>query len=434
MEKLYAGFAAVDISGQAPIRYYGGISEGVHDPLRAHCTAISDGKETVLLISFDLKKMIDEVGETTWGIIEKEFGIPSKNVILSCTHCHSAPDAGAKSFGNLPWLKQYYEKIPIVVRAALMDQVEVTGAFAGKDEMEKGVTFVRRYLLPDGTYKMNAGRKDNVVCHESDADPEMRTLRLTRKGKKDLVLVNFQTHYGGATVMYPQLFSADFVTPFREAVEKERPDCICVYYSGAGGNINFISPIEGERKYPDFLKAIPAFAAACRRALAAEKPIALGPIASRDVVVDAIVRHDPPERLAQAKEVQKAGYDSDEGKELIRKYGFGNKYDASFTIIRASLPETFPVYLNAITFGDVAFVGAPYEMFDTSGKEIRDGSACSTTFVCSISGNHHGYVPSYEAYGHGAYETYACRFVRGEAERFVGEFVRMIGECREETK
>ncbi len=431
MIKIQAGHATVDISSPSPIHYYGGVCQGVHDPLLIHCTAISDGNETALLMSLDLKKMLEPVGEKSFKIIEETFGIPESHVILSCTHTHSAPDAGSAAEGNEAWLKQYYEKLPMVVRAALADLDEVTEAYAGKSEMEKGVTFVRRYLLPDGTYKMNAGKKDNVVAHEWDADPEMRTVRLVRKNKKDLLLVNFQTHYGGATGMYPQLFSADFPAPFRTEVEKKL-NCIFVYYSGAGGNLNFQSAIPGEKKYPDFLAAIPAFTAACLRAVNAEEKIGLGPVKGKLSVVNANVRHDSEERIAQAYEVQKAGYGSPEGEEIMKKYGFGNKYDASFTIVRSRMPETLPVPLTAITFGDVAFCGAPYEMFDQSGIEIREGSPCKTTFVCTINGGHHGYMPSDLAYSHGAYETFACRYVRGTAEQFVSEIVRLITECKKE--
>jgi len=430
MSKFFAGYADIDVSGEAPISYYMGLSTGVHDPIQIHCTAVSDGRETALLMSLDLKKMLNPVAERSLAIIEQEFHIPPSHVILSCTHTHTAPDAGAGGEGNAAWLEQYYEKLPQVVRAALEDLDPVKGAFAGVSEMEPGVTFVRRYLLPDGSYKTNAGRKDNVICHESQADPEMRTIRLERESKKPILLVNFQTHYGGATGMYPGLFSADFIAPFREAMQKEA-DCHFVYYSGGGGNINFNSPIPGEKKYPDFLSAIPAFASAAKRAIAAEKPISLGKIRARRRLVSAKVRHDSPERLAEALEVQKAGYNSEEGNALLAKYGFGNKFDAYFTIVRSRMPEEIDVPVNAIVFGDVAFCGAPYEMFDTSAKEIRDGSPVHSTFVCSLSGGAHCYMPSRVAYSHGAYETYNCSYVMGTAEKLVENFLDMIRQCRE---
>jgi len=70
-------------------------------------------------------------------------------------------------------------------------------------------------------------------------------------------------------------------------------------------------------------------------------------------------------------------------------------------------------------------------MFDTSAKEIRDGSPVHSTFVCSLSGGAHCYMPSRVAYSHGAYETYNCSYVMGTAEKLVENFLDMIRQCRE---
>ncbi len=428
--KFSAGYADVDISGQHPIVYYGGVSKGERDPIRINCVAVSDGKETALLISLDLKKMLEHVAEKSWALIEKEFSIPASHVILSCTHTHAAPDAGAPGQGNDEWVEQYLEKLPKVIAASLADMDEVTDAFAGTSAMERGVTFVRRYLRPDGTYKMNPSKYDEVLAHESDADPEMRTVRLVRKNKKPLVLVNFQTHYNGAPGMFPGLFSSDFVGTLRDGVE-EKLDCHCIYYSGGSGNVNQITSLPGELKYRNFIEATPAFVSAVFRSLKVEERIALGPVKADRSLTEAVVRRDSEERVKQALEIQKAGYDSEEGKALLAKYGFEHKFEVYFTVVRSRLPDTVQVPLNAITFGDVAFCGAPYEMFDTSAKQVRTASSCNTTFVCSLSGGAHCYMPSAVAYTHGAYETWNCRYVLGTAEILVREMIRLIGACKE---
>ena len=83
-------------------------------------------------------------------------------------------------------------------------------------------------------------------------------------------MLNHQTHYGGATSLYPDQISADFITDLREAVEKDL-DCLFAYQYGASGNLNFISNIEGERKYATYLLAIPALTEDVKEAVTAEK-------------------------------------------------------------------------------------------------------------------------------------------------------------------
>ena len=84
----------------------------------------------------------------------------------------------------------------------------------------------------------------------------------------------------------------------------------------------------------------------------------------------------------------------------------------------------------AITFGDIGFVSAPYEMFDTNGVQVREGSPFKMTFVCSYSNGGFGYVPSSIAFPHGAYEVFISRFCETTGDDFADEMVRLLNECK----
>lgn len=243
-------------------------------------------------------------------------------------------------------------------------------------------------------------------------------------------MVNFQTHYGGATNTYKEQLSADFVHPFRQKAEKEW-DCEFAYYSGAGGNINFNTALPGERYYETWLDAIDGFMETTEACLKAEEKVELGKVQTQRSLVAAKVRHDSEERVAQAKEVRDAGYeDTAEGLSLMAKYGFDGYYDASFTVVRSELGESLDVPLNAVSFGDLAWTAYPYEMFHENGKEVRDASPFKTTFICTLSGGAFGYIPSQLGYSHGGYETYNCRFVGGTGEQLAQESIRLLNECK----
>ena len=422
------GYAMGDITS-FPISMYNATAESVHDPLNLTCVALSDGEGNVALImTADLKGMNRNVFERCTSIIKKEFNIPAENVMISATHTHSAPTVSSGTDSNMTrFVSKLYKQLPIIVKEALLDLDELETCYTGKGTA-KSIAFVRRYLQPDGSY-ITHGNKSSIK-HETEADPELRTIRFDRKNKKDVLMVNFQTHYGGATSLYPAQVSADFIAPFRDAAQKEL-DCLFAYYSGAGGNINFNSPIAGEKIYPTFPETIPAFMDATNMALDAEKEAKVGTIRSAFKWHTQAIRKDSPERVKQAQEVANAGRDTAAGKALIAKYGFLNKYEPGSIVSRnTSYGESQDVPLSAIAFGDIAFTAFPYEMFDTNGKECRDASPYDTTFVLSLAGGGYGYIPSAFAYPHGGYEVSICRFNQGCGEAFVATMLDLLNQCK----
>ena len=432
------GYASVDISGDPAtghMVYYGGTAEGVHDPLMLTCIALCDGENVALIMTADLKKMYGEnwvgasnVAGRSLELVEKNFGIPADSVIISCTHSHSAPDAGEDVAGNVRWQQQYYKQLTKVVDKALRDLDEVEGAYTGKANVAEGSTFVRRYHLADGTFT-SPGAAANAVAHESDADPELRTIRFDRKNKKDVLLVNFQTHYGGADHRYPSQFSADFVDPFRDQAADEF-DSLVAYYSGAGANIGFSTAIEGERKFNSYEEVVKSsFIPATKEAVNKEEKIDMGKVIGNRSIYTGTCMQRSPERVEQVREAGRAGgASSAEGASLMKKYGIESDLEIQHTLRHASLPETLPVPFTAISFGDVAFCTTPYEMFDTNGKQVRDASPFQNTFVCTLAGGALGYVPSALGFENGSYETFNCAFRPGSGEEFANELIRMLNE------
>ena len=84
--------------------------------------------------------------------------------------------------------------------------------------------------------------------------------------------------------------------------------------------------------------------------------------------------------------------------------------------------------------GDIAFAMAPYEMFDTSGQEIKEGSPFEMTFVSTCSNASEGYLPTEEGFeADDSYEVGATRVVKGSAERMVEIYVDLLGQIYDLT-
>ncbi|MBE6712168.1 MAG: hypothetical protein E7580_01465 [Ruminococcaceae bacterium] len=382
------GYSRVDITPAVPIHTYdGAIAHKIHDPIQMTCVAMCDGANVFLLYTLDLRGIPTSFAKYSAEKLEKEFGIPSSNVFLNCSHTHTSPDTTEEP-DVLKWRQLFLQQLPVAAEEALRDLTPAK-AYGGTSHTE-GITFVRRYLLADGTYKCNPGSGSNVVAHESEADTEMRVVRFRREGKKDVLMVNYQTHYGSVGSLYPDSVSADFVHWLREDVEKEM-DCHFAYVQGAAGNLNFQSVIPGERKYPTFVDAIPALVEDIQNAVAAESELATGTIHG-----------------------DMSDYE-------------GKSWDYETNTITGSRD----IYLRAVGFGDLGFVGAPYEMFDITGQQIRAASPYKMTFISAYTGGRNGYVPHAEGYEHGAYEAqWGCMVAPGSGEEFAAELLRLLGECK----
>ena len=420
------------------LSYNGDYAKSAHDPLQITCVALCDGEKVALICTVDMRNigvsLIEKTKEMLTKNLAKKYGIeiPYENIFINSSHSHSAVDCNYDDPSVITWKSQvYYKQLPLLSEEAVRDLTPAE-AYSGKSHTE-GITFVRRYFREDGSFTgihMRDKTTSSIVRHETEADSEMRVLRFDREGdKKDVVMVNYQTHYGSASGLYPDQISADFVHTFREAAEKDL-DCLFSYCNGASGNLNFQSNIPGERKYKTFVEGTPHLLDVAKEAIAAEEKMETGKLQIAHSDYTALHRVYSAEKIAQAKEIENAGKDTPEQSALISKYGFQSRYEAS-GVTGAASKESSVLPFTAITFGDVGFVCAPYEMFDTNGQEIRAASPFKTTFVFGYTNGSFSYIPSAFAWKNGGYEVYTCRFREGCGEEFAAEMVRLLNVCHD---
>lgn len=415
------GFGRKALNGPLPVSVWYGNVETYRDPLYLTCVAFSDGESTALVMSADIMKIDGAAFEECAKILGEKFNIPRQNILISAIHSHSAPTITARS----SWAPNFYETLLAVTEGALSDLVPAR-TFTGKGYTDS-LTFVRRYLLADGTWKFNPSPKDNPISHESEADNELRTIRFACEEKKDVVMVNYQSHYHGG--IEKGVLSADIFGEFRKQAEKEL-NCRLIYCSGASGNLNFMSAIPGERKHPSIEEAAAELLRTTREALAAETEAKTDKIITKTSLYKGRVLHDPEERIAQAKEVRDAGRDTPEGAALVKKYNFVNKYEPGAILGRNSLSDTLDLHFFAVALGDIAFSSAPFEQFDTNAQEVRAASPYPMTFTLSMTNESYAYVPSALADFHRSYEVATSKFVPGSGTEFAAEQLRLLQECK----
>ncbi len=391
-EGFSVGYSRFDMTPDVPMPTFdGAVAKSVHSPVQMTCTAMSDGEEIFLLFSLDMRGMRKEMVQYAVKMINQTLNmdIPAEHVFMNSTHTHSSPDPDATADGDyIRFQKEFYRLAPIAVKTALLD-LTPTKAFVGTATMEEGITFVRRRIMENGRVQINKSASSGAVAYEHEPDLELRIIRFDREDKKDVLLINYQTHHWGA----PQgTLSADWIDPFRATVEKEL-DMHFAYVQGAGGNQNFIGAF-GDQKFNSFDDTIPSFMTAVNSALAQESEAALGKLTFSNTACE---------------------------------------YDTINATKDGPSGSKRKMNLWAVGFGDIGIAAAPYEMFSLNGMEIRQGSPYKMTFVSAYTNERNGYVPSEISYRYGGYEVddgTAC--APGVGELFANELIRLLGECKSE--
>lgn len=420
---FYAGYARVDITPEFSVPISANMTDYISDRLYATVIAVSDGETKALFITTDLRHSKGLILEKTRRVAEKN-GVPSDNVFLSATHNHSAITYDdSNTYVMVRWRNIFYQAIEEGIESALAD-LKPTTAEIGTAKTTN-FAFVRRYIMEDGSFKgIHTNNPSKAYKeHETEADDTMQVIRFNREDAKDIVLVNWQAHPAHAVDMFPKLITADFVHYFRKGAE-EKFDVHFAFFQGASGNINLSSHV-GKQIYKNYKQVGQALPDVLGNALENMSPVTLGKIQAERVDFDVTVNHDDDHLYNIALEVTKEK-DEAKKKELVKKYGFQSKYEASSIVTRHNYGKTETFSLSAISFGDLGFASTPYEMFDTNGMEVKDGSPFKMTFVCSCTNGSWSYVAADHAYENGGYEVYNCKFVRGTGEAVVGELLRLL--------
>ncbi len=438
MQQQYlAGYARIDITPleSVPLKGYGNTSKrmsaNVLDPLYLTALAYTDlTGSTAIVMTADLCLLEGVVGTPACKAAAEATGVPMERILISATHNHSCPDTENLDEPSIPrYITWFAGKAAEAAQAALADRKPVTGMYTAK-AMTQGLNFVRRYVMNDGTFAGdNYGDwSSGIRCHESEVDNSLGLVKLTREGGKDIVLANFQAHpHRNGGPRRPDI-SADIIAPFRDTVEAEL-GCLCLYFSGAAGNVNPTSRIPEENTMGDYMQQGQSLAKYAIDAAKAFRPLPLGPIASQYRVREYPTNHSLDHLAEVAKPIFEAWLeDGDNGAARVKgkPYGINSPYHAGCIIDRVNLPATQKVPLWTLSMGEVAFVGAAYEMFDSNGMEIKAASPYDTTFIFTNTNDYCGYMPSALGWNNGGYSVDSCEFCAGIGEALAEEFLDML--------
>ncbi|MBR2616058.1 MAG: hypothetical protein IKC69_05215 [Clostridia bacterium] len=414
-----AGFARVEVTppfGTALTGYFSlRVSDGVLDPIQLNALAISEGEETILIITGDFMYMNEKDITVYRGLIEKDLGIPASHILIQSIHQHTSTTAG--KYGPTDPRYQYFleRKYVDVARMALDDRKEARISLAEKETAEP-VSFIRRYRMKDGSVKTNPGYLNPDIDHPlGEADNTVRLVKFEREGAKDIALVNFQTH---PDVIGGKKFSADWPGWVRRMTEKDVENVHCILVNGCQGDTNhcdFSKPWITFKGDPEAQAKKYAYSERMGRIITdtvvdiwnkTEEMTETG-ITARVEMKRVPSNTNGIERIDECRALQKLITNNEP---LPVKLNMAEKGEVRRIANMENVTLVQKVPVSMVAFGKVALIGYGGEPFTEYATKPR--AAVPELFVLSacLANGGQGYLPSVDAFAEGGYEARTTNF------------------------
>jgi hypothetical protein len=424
-----AGAYAIDVTPtKFPISVNGGMQDrqakGAFDRLHARCLVLDDGSTRLALVVVDSCMIPREVMDDAKRQAQKATGIPTDRILISATHCHSAPTAAGvfQSEPDADYRKFLAEQVAKGIDKAVRNLAPARVGWAVGKEPDQ--LFNRRWKMKPGSIdadpfgrttdqvKMNPGyRHAGLVEPAGPTDPEVSVLSVqSRDGKPIALLANYSLHYVGGV---PEV-SADYFGMFAERIrtlldaDKAEPPFVGIMSNGTSGdvnNINYAGAAPGKKEPGEQARLVAESVA--KAAFTAYKTIK-----HRDDVTLAMAEKEIElgVRKPDEKDIERAQKILDEAKEKNKKVltTLPEVY-ARETVLLAKYPDKVKVKIQALRVGELGIAAAPCEVFTEIGLEIKKRSPLKPTFTIELANGYNGYLPTPAQHKLGGYETWRAR-------------------------
>ncbi|NQV75639.1 MAG: neutral/alkaline non-lysosomal ceramidase N-terminal domain-containing protein [Bacteroidetes bacterium] len=419
------------------------VSEGVHDELYIKTLVFEQAGQRVAFITLDVISLPHLLVMKSRALIHKQTGIAVNNIILNATHLHAGPQMNPlfwDAVGGSAKLKsqEYTHKLPELIFESVksaISKIQPVHVSIGNVQ-ETSISFNRRFLMKDGTFKTNPGKLNpNIVRPAGPIDPSLSMVYFESLDKKPVaILVNFALH---VAVVGGNNFSSDFPGVMSDLIGKVKgEEVVTVFTNGTSGNINHIDVSNSNQLsgFDESRRIGTILADRVLNALNSLRPISITSLKAKIQVVNLPV-FKVVEKLEMiwAKDViSKFGKPKGSGfadvvsawriLDLVKyKGGLDTRHNSTTTVPLTDDGSALRSEVSVITFGDqMALVGFPGDAFVELGLGIKLNSPFPFTIVSEQSGNGTiSYMPNKKAFPEGQYEVNSVRYSSGGGESLV---------------
>ncbi len=433
---MKAGFAEIDftpLEGFMP-------GEGVpfwargaaRCPLYANVAALSDGKETVILISADQLKFGKEYADDMRARISAKTGVPASHILIAATHTHTGATLHEDNSGpGNPELADYTNNQ--IVKCAIgayekMADGYVAGTAKGE---EKRMSFNRDCILKDGSIRSIPGKanKDNIVGYLGEVDYDVHVMRVDNKnGDPACFIVNYANHPDNDNTKRTH-FSADFPGYLRENLKRFfGKDVVVLFLNGACGDVNAYNYKSGvSEKYASGTTYMPEEMGKLltETVLAINKEIKTAEVDTVKAVssTDTYNRRKPANWETEHALAVKARKDA--GERL-----YTGERNIMLRTLNVNPADTVDMELQGARVGDWYILGVPGELYTEIGLAIKALEPERKVLISEQTGGALGYIPPDSVLGTTAYggRYYAGELGYGTKDKMVAVAKELIAE------
>jgi len=418
--------------------------KGIADNLFARAVAFDDGEKKAVVIAIDVCYLAQKYFDAIKDAICDSTELERNAIFINCSHTHTGPVIGKDFASELRSSDAYDEFLITSVRDAAvyaisdLKETEIETACG----QAKGISFIRRYRMRDGSVATNPGVGNPDIDHALGSPNEtVKLVKLVRKGGENIFIVSFGTHPDSVGGEY---ISADYPGYVCSTLEAALPGTKCMFLQGFQGDVNHVNPAPtaGERAISviDF-DSVPRSLAHAKHMgrIIAGAVLAICSITEKinaDKISYAFSRVDLPshqqnDRLEEAKKIwtlHESGRDSElpyKEMELTTVVA-----EAKRIVNLQNGPESFPFWLSAVKIGELVFAGIGGEPFTEIGNRIAEASPFKETVLCALTNTSGGYIPTTQAYSEGGYEARASILAPGGDDIIVEGMTKLFDELK----
>lgn len=419
------------------------VSEGVHDELYIKTLVFEQAGKRVAFITLDVISLPHLLVMKSRALIHKQTGIAVNNIILNATHLHAGPQMNPLFWdvvGGSAKLKsqEFAHKLPELILESVksaISKIQPVHVSIGNVQ-ETSISFNRRFLMKDGTFKTNPGKLNpNIVRPAGPIDPSLSMVYFESLDKKPVaILVNFALH---VAVVGGNNFSSDFPGVMSNLIGKVKgEEVVTVFTNGTSGNINHID-VSNSNQLSGFDESERIGTILADRVLNALNSLRPIPITSLKATIQAV--NLPVFKVVEKLEmiwakdvISKFGKPKGSGfadvvsawriLDLVKyQGGLDTRHNSTTTVPLTDDGSALESEVSVIAFGDqIALVGFPGDAFVELGLGIKLNSPFPFTIVSEQSGNGTiSYMPNKKAFPEGQYEVNSARYRSGGGESLV---------------
>ncbi len=380
--------------------------EGVRDKLFVKALVIENGKNAAAVATLDMVSLPTEgfCEKVIKRVMQYTKKLKPENIILSATHSHTSGPRQIRSETDALYIEMLIMQTADCIISAEQRMEDMRLSYA--KEKAEGLSFIRNYLMADGTVRTNPGfKRPDVIRPCGELDTGVPVLYFyDANGSIKGAMVNFACHHD---CVHGNLASSDYSGILAQKLKEHYgKNFICLFLNGFCANVNNWDCMGGDGVPPveDYIRMGNRLA---ETVIGAENRAV--PVSDETVAVAREVLKLKRRELEQGVlEKYVDLYERDNGRgarDIANLDGEEFNMAASETMVKVYRdgPAVLDWPIHALRIGDCLLYAVPGEMFAQFAEKIRKDSPTQKLFFAELS-NRDGeiYVPPIELQG---YET-----------------------------